>query len=845
MDRTTPKSAPGRSSRSRLLSVAKGIMSPKRSKSPGKFQNLYLDRSDQSNRSAPDILDSMGSLPLDEGGDIPTSTKGKSKRKSGRRAASLTDDVSTSSLSESPHTPSAPNTPKAREKIRRTTLTEKLRRTDLIRDAVSVPDTDAGVVTPTKKGKKARRNSFGAVDTSKQRGLGTRSGSLSPIERESRKERKRPGKRSGSLGALEGRNRVGKRSTSTGEDLDILSHLDTEKQKEKISRDNDLVRSPRTGKLRTTVNADGKISRINKKSDDGAESDRSVKSLRSKGTLTEKRKKRPGTRRPPEIDESILKKHSSVDLDTSGHSKRSTRSNHSRRSTRTSRSERPSKSTEEIDESIFKKHSSVDLDTSGHSKRSTRSNHSRRSTRTSRSERPFRSTDFEESYSSIFSDPSMLIGNSLLDINMVKNAEVDEEVEKLQSKIMELKEGQITAQTDAAKLRKELREGKLQVQKSQTELRELQLELRERESTIEDSNHRIVALEKAVESQLDKIEELEEELRRANEEIFNLEDKLSHMEEVLVDSEAAKNIGAGMERAFDEKRKERFERRLDEKEKELEEREKQLQVDRNKILSVSQRGSGRGNDSDRIEQDNKMLLKALNREKEDAAETITEKDLEIEHLKKELKAAKQSVYSAFSGDEATASLMKQNEKKDDTIAFMEIEIMRLKKELDSKDLGDYSRVKRDLEASKAEAQVMKSKHDGAQRRNRILEDDIHHWKSVNIDLEEEMLEWKAQVASWKSKYEGVVGVDSNEDEPSSPEANMLPFQMNRHSVSAAEMAMGPRYDSDDEHREEESGNAISNLWAKITTPVSNKGSISPHSLRSRSIRDQIQRATFH
>jgi hypothetical protein len=141
-------------------------------------------------------------------------------------------------------------------------------------------------------------------------------------------------------------------------------------------------------------------------------------------------------------------------------------------------------------------------------------------------------------------------------------------------------------------------------------------------------------------------------------------------------------------------------------------------------------------------------------------------------------------------------------KKDDTIAFMEMELNRLKNKVESKDLGNPFRVKWDLDASKAAAQVMKSRYDGAQQQNPILDDDIHHWKSVNIDLEEELADWKSQATNWMPKYENVVGVDYSEksDERANLDDNVLP---------------NSGYNSDEE-QEGEIGNAFSNLWSKLS-----------------------------
>ena len=162
---------------------------------------------------------------------------------------------------------------------------------------------------------------------------------------------------------------------------------------------------------------------------------------------------------------------------------------------------------------------------------------------------------------------------------------------------------------------------------------ELRAELRERDLMIKESDNRIEALEKAVESQLDKVDDLEDELRRANEKVFTLEDKLQHMEAVLAESEAnVEGNGAAREKDFEAKRHERLERRLEEKEKELEARERKLRREQAKGGG----GGGSSKEVEQLEQDNRMLLKALNREKDEAANLASAKDSEIERLKNKI-----------------------------------------------------------------------------------------------------------------------------------------------------------------------------------------------------------------
>ena len=428
------------------------------------------------------------------------------------------------------------------------------------------------------------------------------------------------------------------------------------------------------------------------------------------------------------------------------------------------------------------------------------------------------------------------------------------EIEMLQSKILELTEEQIIIQTEARKRRKELREEKLELQRCQTERRELRAQLRESEFIIEEADRKIEALEKAVESQLGKVEDLEDELRRANEEIFLLEAKLSHMESVLTDSEKVKNVAEAKEMAFNERsnerRQQRLERRLLEKEKELEARERQLIEKRKKLFGAEQKKR-------ESEQDNMMLLKTLNREKSGVDEVLKEKDSEIEDLRRQLMIAKQTPLSSSAEPGATTTMIKNIDdfqeklraeqtksvaalqKKDDTIASMELELNKLKSELESRDLGDFSKLKGELEASKAEAQVMKSKYDDAQRQNRDLEDDIHHWKTVNIGLEEELANCKTEVANWRSKYEDeeiVVG-DGNFDHS----LQDISFALRRdtgHQRSAAQMAIQSNDDLDGITR-----NSISNLWSKLTTPTSKKNNLASNQLNAGLLNVQLDRSS--
>lgn len=438
-------------------------------------------------------------------------------------------------------------------------------------------------------------------------------------------------------------------------------------------------------------------------------------------------------------------------------------------------------------------------------------------------------------------------------------ADLEEEVARLNKKIVELNEenlkAQFAAQSEAAKLRKELREEKLELQRSQTERRELRAELRERDVIIDESDRKIQALEKAVESQLDKVDDLEEELRRANEEIFDMEAKLGDMGRVLADSSAVETNALQKEKDFDEKRQERMERRLEEREMELEKRERKLREEREAMVKESQPRR----EIEQLEQDNRMLLKALNRERAEGGDKAKERDEEIKSLRQELKLAKMASYMQVengSTDDTIAKLLQDNvdlqqkldeekdsasaamTKKDEKIASLEEELERCGNAGETNGMGDKDALLREIDTLKGDFLVMKSKLEGSQRRNQLLEEDIDHWKSVNCNLEDEVADLKSQLVTWRARYEDLDGPSDVGTHVS--ESNASQF-MPKGGPSAAQMAM-VRKDDDDDHYStvSEPASSIANLWSKLTTPTSKR-----KTLDSDSVKEVIARTTFH
>lgn len=394
----------------------------------------------------------------------------------------------------------------------------------------------------------------------------------------------------------------------------------------------------------------------------------------------------------------------------------------------------------------------------------------------------------------------------VLDINPVQTADLQKEIDKLQQKLLVLKGERNSGLEEAANAKRELRGAKLELQKSQTERRELRAEIQEQDEIIREKDRIIAVIEKAVESQLDKLDELEEEARRADKVIFTLEQRLERWE--------GAQIGASLgEGGMDSDRRIRLEKR----QKDLDSREREMEEEK-------QKSKGRlphQHELDRLEKDNKKLLKALTSEKEDSICLLRAKDEEINDLRKKIVSI------------GTRSASGECERKTGTVGILQQEIERLNKQLDGRNPDGSPGTNLELEAAKAEASVLKSKLDGAQRRNQILEDDIDHWKSVNCNLEDDLADWKSQASTWKLRYESS---SSNGILLSSPVAGRIGEIRNR-PMSAAHISMMRKDNEDGVSRKDEvdsSHSAMSSLWSKLTKSSSIRSlNASTHSAQSR------------
>merc|ERR1712146_655420 len=79
------------------------------------------------------------------------------------------------------------------------------------------------------------------------------------------------------------------------------------------------------------------------------------------------------------------------------------------------------------------------------------------------------------------------------------------------------------------------------------------------------------------------------------------------------------------------------------------------------------------------------------------------------------------------------------ENKNDTIALLESKLQKASQENDGT-------LRRSLEKSRSEQTILQSKYEGAKQRNRILDEEVEHYKSVNCQLEDDVADWKERAS---------------------------------------------------------------------------------------------------
>lgn len=781
--------------------------------------------------------------------------------KHSRRSQGSTADASSSF--EGP--PPSPQTPRSKQKIRRATAEGRRPSIGAPGVAGSVDDTEMAVSPTTTKTKKTkRRKSLGAMsdrlqaeEDEEDRGRSSRSSSK--VKKKERNRSAGPEIRESKRhdGLLSPQYRPSSKSSRQGNVNDLLDHLD----QSAASLDDGSQR----GKSRATVDDAGRIRRVKKKSskeDDDDHSDNDGDDGKSRQSGSSKRSKGSGKSLGSKKSSSSKKARDKVDSKRKllasprpqaieeNHDQRSEYSEQSGRVRRADVSQRSERragrrtvSADDVSNNLGRSLPALgSWEEGGYNQPAPPGTVLSKSFRSHASEITTDTASQSIEFAGLPTPPNSSIVEG--------NANLYKQIEKLEKKIVELNEehlkAQFAAQSEAAKLRKEVREEKLELQRIQTERRELRSELRERDMIIDESDRKIQALEKAVESQLDKVDDLEEELRRANDELFYMEEKLSQMENLLANSSAAETAALGKEQALDDRRQERMERRLVERERALEARENKLREERDAIVKqgLPQRKI------EQLEQDNRMLLKALNLEKAEAAEKLKQKDDDVKKLQNILKMS-QTRNGSSDDDSAISKLMKENMELKQRLAAAEEKANATARSSKGDGVNGASTVNgnggahgdgelaRQLEATKAEADVMKSKFEAAQRRNQLLEEDIDHWKSVNCNLEDELVDWKSQAANWRAKYEDVVDPGQLEGDDD-PEPNILPYSMQRDT---ARTGRGTRGDDDHVSVTSEPGNSIANLWSKLTTPSAKKATLD--GMNSESVREVLARSTFH
>eukprot|EP00980_Cylindrotheca_fusiformis_P008971 scaffold1912_cov135-Cylindrotheca_fusiformis.AAC.18 len=223
----------------------------------------------------------------------------------------------------------------------------------------------------------------------------------------------------------------------------------------------------------------------------------------------------------------------------------------------------------------------------------------------------------------------------------------------------------------------------------------------------------------------------------------------------------------------------------------------------------------------------------------DLEKRLREKANEIFLLEDELQSAQSRLGSNrkngddSNNDEVSIGAMDESStvrEKDAKIATLEKEIQRLKNSASSDNQGestgevDVDALRRALQASRSEAQAMKSKFEAAQERNMTLDDEVQHWKSQSLNMEDELAEVRTQLKYWMAKYEDVVGAsDSAKSQLSAPPDRKSQF---KHVHSLKDLAQLDAFQS--EHgsypldgspsRDQTSEGRIGGFWKKLTTP---------------------------
>ena len=331
---------------------------------------------------------------------------------------------------------------------------------------------------------------------------------------------------------------------------------------------------------------------------------------------------------------------------------------------------------------------------------------------------------------------------------------------------LEKKDLSITELESEVKMLKKEREEMLADQKEEEKLREEDLKLIQ-----EDIDEKFSALENHNSELLAKLEKAEKKASKA----VDLEEKVKKLKE-----------------------------KLKSKSKSAEDEEK-------KVASP-------GHHSEQLEREQKIIeleesLEAAKKELE-----FQKSDEYTERLKKELKAYQQGhknlkMKIKSNREEAQAKLRR----KDETIEFLQKEMIRMRKDVEF----------RLVQKKKMRNTVQKSMTDEIQNQIQDLEDEITHFKTSNIGLEEEIAKLKIEAREWKEKAlengynEGKEGDDDDVDD-----GTILSFRSRLSSIGKPygdERSLGSRsnrlfFSPGESDQPRGAMGALGGLWNRMKVP---------------------------
>ncbi|KAG7360128.1 hypothetical protein IV203_035227 [Nitzschia inconspicua] len=354
--------------------------------------------------------------------------------------------------------------------------------------------------------------------------------------------------------------------------------------------------------------------------------------------------------------------------------------------------------------------------------------------------------------------------------NPIESSDLQKEIDSLQEELLVVRAGQNAGTAEISRLNRELRKTRLELKRSITERGEMRLQIQDQDLIIKEKDHKIEVLEKAIESQLDKVDELQEELRKVYDDIFTLESRIASMTrggdgDKSIDNQNHSDSQHELGGLKSTKGSDLERRSLYRKEKTAPVMNKMPHQDIKKLL-----------------QENEILPKVLHSERDENGTTIYENKDEVPPTTSD------TSHDGLQSDEVEA------------VSKMQRELYLLRQQMRNRSDG--------FEAAKEEGRMMRTKWEEARRRNLILEEDIHHWKSTNCALEEELDEMKAEAAMWKAKYlTAACGAGSS---------SSIGRGSTKGMRSAADISMMRLGEDNEKDSLDGSQSSLASFWSKLT-----------------------------